>query len=134
MATMISEVYRAFIKGGVPEKEAREAAEALSAENLSTKSDVAEAAQRLSANIFETEQRLSGEIAALREELTGQIAALREELIGKINAVEKSLRVEIDEIKQNIVVMKWMLGATLTGIFAILAALAPLLFKTLLQA
>jgi len=37
---MISEVYKAFIVAGVPEEDAREAAEALSAENLATKSDV----------------------------------------------------------------------------------------------
>ncbi len=40
MATMISEVYKAFIVAGVPEDDAREAAEALSAENLATKSDL----------------------------------------------------------------------------------------------
>ncbi len=40
MATMISEVYRAFIAAGVPEDEARQAAEALSSENLATKHDV----------------------------------------------------------------------------------------------
>jgi len=37
---MISEVYKAFIVAGVPEDDAREAAEALSAENLATKSDL----------------------------------------------------------------------------------------------
>ena len=34
MITMISEVYRAFVKAGVPEQDAMEAAEALAAENL----------------------------------------------------------------------------------------------------
>ncbi|MCY4323807.1 MAG: integrase [Gammaproteobacteria bacterium] len=33
-------MYKAFIVAGVPEEDAREAAEALSAENLATKSDV----------------------------------------------------------------------------------------------
>ncbi len=42
MTTMISEVYNAFLKAGVPEQDAREAAEALSAENLATKNDVVE--------------------------------------------------------------------------------------------
>ncbi len=42
MTTMISEVYNAFLKAGVPEQDAREAAEALSAENLATKDDVVE--------------------------------------------------------------------------------------------
>lgn len=40
MAIMISEVYEAFRSAGVPEDAARKAAEALSAENLATKSDI----------------------------------------------------------------------------------------------
>ena len=40
MATMISEVYQAFISAGVPQDQARQAAEALSAENLATKADI----------------------------------------------------------------------------------------------
>ncbi len=39
---MISEVYSAFKSAGVPEEEARKAAEALSAENLATKADITE--------------------------------------------------------------------------------------------
>ena len=40
MATMISEVYQAFVTAGVPHDQARQAAEALSAENLATKADI----------------------------------------------------------------------------------------------
>lgn len=40
MAMMISEVYEAFRTAGVPEEAAKKAAEALSAENLATKSDI----------------------------------------------------------------------------------------------
>ncbi len=40
MATMISEVYQAFITAGVPHDQARQAAEALSSENLATKADI----------------------------------------------------------------------------------------------
>jgi len=40
MSTMISEVYAAFRKAGVPEEDARAAAEALSAESLATKDDI----------------------------------------------------------------------------------------------
>ena len=43
MATMITEVYRAFVKAGVPEQDAMAAAEALTAENLATKKDINEA-------------------------------------------------------------------------------------------
>ena len=40
MTTMIFEVFEAFRAAGVPEDKAREAAEALSAENPATKSDI----------------------------------------------------------------------------------------------
>ena len=40
---MIAEVYRAFVKAGVPEQDAMAAAEALAAENLATKKDIDEA-------------------------------------------------------------------------------------------
>ncbi len=40
MATMISEVYQAFITAGVPHDQARQAAEASSSENLATKADI----------------------------------------------------------------------------------------------
>ena len=43
MTTMIAEVYRAFVKAGVPEQDAMAAAEAITAENLATKKDIDEA-------------------------------------------------------------------------------------------
>ena len=47
MTTMISEVYSAFRTAGVPEEEARKAAEALSAENLATKNDIVDVKRAL---------------------------------------------------------------------------------------
>ena len=47
MAIMISEVYEAFRTVGVSEENARKAAEALSAENLATKSDIQEIQKEL---------------------------------------------------------------------------------------
>jgi len=47
MTTMISEVYSAFRTAGVPEEDARKAAEALSAESIATKADVTELKQEL---------------------------------------------------------------------------------------
>ena len=43
MTTMIAEVYRAFVRAGVPEQDAMAAAEAITAENLATKKDIDEA-------------------------------------------------------------------------------------------
>ena len=47
MTTMISEVYSAFRTAGVPEEEARKAAEALSVESLATKNDIVDVKREL---------------------------------------------------------------------------------------
>lgn len=67
---MISEVYSAFRTAGVSEQEARKAAEALSAENLATKNDVAEVQQALTSDIAEVRQELAGEIFEIKRELS----------------------------------------------------------------
>lgn len=47
MTTMISEVYSAFRTAGVPEEEARKAAEALGAESLATRNDIVDVKREL---------------------------------------------------------------------------------------
>ena len=69
MATMISEVYNAFLAGGAPEAEARKAAEALSSENLSTKGDIAEVKEELIGRIAAVEERLNRKIDGLRSDI-----------------------------------------------------------------
>ena len=65
MTTMISELYEALVDAGATEAKAREAAVALSAENLNSKDTIAE-----------VKAELAGDIAALDEKLSGRIAAL----------------------------------------------------------
>ena len=84
---MISELYEALINAGATEEKAREAAVALSAENLNSKDTIAE-----------VKAELAGDIAALDEKLSGKIA----------------------ELDKNMAVLKWMMGATLTGVAAII--------------
>ncbi len=122
MATMISEVYQAFLKGGAPEPAAREAAEALSEENLSTKRDVDQA-----------EKRLSRKIDGSKEELTGKIDAVREELTGKIDGVKEELTGEINDIKRSMAVMKWMMGKCMAGIVSLMAGMIILLVRSFLS-
>ena len=135
MTTMISEVYSPFKTAGVPEQEAQQAAEAMSAENLATRKAFAEDKRDLSNGIAGAEQRLSGEIAAVRQEvvtveqrLSDKIAAIRQEvatveqkLSDKIAAVEqklsdkiadgqKQLSAEISEVRRIMSVIRWMLG------------------------
>ena len=72
MTTMISELYEALVDAGATEQKAKEAAEALSAENLATKKDIDE------------------------------------------------VRGHIHKLELNMAVLKWMVGATLTGVAAII--------------
>ena len=72
MTTMISELYEALVDAGATEAKAKEAAVALSAENLATKKDIDE------------------------------------------------VRGHIHRLELNMAVLKWMMGATLTGVAAII--------------
>ena len=69
---MISELYEALVDAGATEEKAKEAAVALSAENLATKKDIDE------------------------------------------------VRGHIHRLELNMAVLKWMVGATLTGVAAII--------------
>ena len=105
MTTMISEVYSAFKTAGAPEQEARQAAEALSAENLATRSVLAEDKRDLSDHIAGAEQRMSDKIDAVRDKidavdqkLSGEIAAVRKE----ITAVDRKLSDRIPAVEQKL--------------------------------
>ena len=118
MTTMISELYEALINAGATEEKAREAAVALSAENLNSKDNVAEVKAELAGDIAELDEKLSGKITALDEKLSGKITELDQRLSGKIAALDKKMAV-----------MQWMLGTTLAGVAAILASVVPILVK-----
>ena len=114
MTTMISELYEALINAGATEEKAREAAVALAcmdaggraasgtkagtAENLNSKDTIAEVKAELAGDIAELDQKLSGKITELDQKLSGKIA----------------------ELDKNMAVLKWMMGATLTGVAAII--------------
>ena len=97
MTTMISELYEALINAGASEEKAREAAQALSAENLNSKDTIAEVKAELAGDIAELDQKLSGEIAETRR--------------------------DIHKLQLDVAVLKWMVGATLTGVAAIIVKL-----------
>ena len=97
MTTMISELYEALINAGASEDKAREAAVALSTENLNSKDTIAEVKAELASDIAELDQKLSGEIAGVKRDLT--------------------------ELDKKMAVMQWMMGATLTGVAAIIVKL-----------
>ena len=69
MTTMISELYEALINAGASEEKAREAAVALSAENLNSKDTIAEVKAELASDIAGLDQKLSGKIAILDKKM-----------------------------------------------------------------
>lgn len=108
MTTMISELYEALINAGATEEKAREAAVALSAENLNSKDNVAEVKTELASDIAELDKKLSGKITELDQRLSGEIAGVKKDLA---------------ELDKKMAVMQWMMGATLTGVAAIIVKL-----------
>ena len=93
---MISELYEALVDAGASEKKAKEAAEVLSTENLSTK---------------------------------GDLVAVKEELAGRISELGEKLGVRIAKLERDTAVMKWMIGATLTGIAFLVGGVASILIE-----
>ena len=119
MTTMISEVYSAFKTAGVPEQEAKQAAEAMSAENLATRNALAEDKRDLSDDIAGVEQKLSGEIAEVRQEvvaveqrLADKIAAVRQEIV----AVEQKLSDRIAAVRQQVVAVEHKLADKIAAV------------------
>ena len=121
---MISELYEALINAGATEEKAREAAVALAcmdaggraasgtkagtAENLNSKDTIAEVKAELASDIAGLDEKLSGRITALDEKLSGKIAETRK---------------DIHKLQLDMAVLKWMVGATLTGVAAIIVKL-----------
>ena len=65
MTTMISKVYRAFIKAGVPEEDARGAAEARSTENPATKKDTVRLERNMAVLKWMAGATLAGVVAVI---------------------------------------------------------------------
>ncbi len=122
MATMITEVYEAFRKVGIPDPEAKHAAEALSAENVSTKADINGAEKRLG-------ERISREVAALDDKLSDRITALDDKLSEKISHEITGVKASIVKLDRQMAVMKWMMATTIAGILSLLVGVASIVIK-----
>ena len=147
MTTMISELYEALINAGATEEKAREAAVALSAEDLHSKDNIAEVKEDLASDIAGLDEKLSGKITELDQRLSRKITELDQRLSGKITELDQRLSRKITELDQklsgeiaatrkdihklqlDVAVLRWMVGATLAGIAAILASVVPILVK-----
>lgn len=106
MTMVISEVYSAFRTAGVPEQDARKAAEALSSENLATKNDTTEVKQE----ITELKQKLTNNITEVDQRLTGNITEVRN---------------DIAQLQREMAVVKWMLGIVIAAqVLPLLKAIA----------
>ncbi len=133
MATMITEVYEAFRKVGIPNPEAKQAAEALSAENVSTKADINAAEERLRRYIDKSKEELNGRITDLDNKLSERITDLDDKLSDRITALDDKFSREITGVKVSIAkldrqmaVMKWMMATTIAGILSLLVGVASI--------
>ena len=125
MTTMISELYEALVDAGATEAKAREAAVVLSAEDLNSKDNIAEVKEDLASDIAGLDEKLSGKITELDQRLSGKITELDQKLSGEIAETRK----DIHKLQLEMAVLRWMMGATLAGIAAILASVVPILVK-----
>ncbi len=123
MATMITEVYEAFRKVGIPDPEAKHAAEALSAENVSTKADINGAEKRLgeriSREVAALDDKFSRRITDLDDKLSDRITALDDKLSEKISREIAGVKVSIAKQDREMAVMKWMMATTIAGILSL---------------
>ena len=69
MTTMIAELYEALVDAGASEGKAKEAAQALSTENLATKSDIVELDTKLSGQITKLDQKLNPKVVKLERDM-----------------------------------------------------------------
>ena len=144
MATMITEVYEAFRKVGIPDPEAKHAAEALSAENVSTKADINGAEKRLG-------ERISREVAALddklslrindldeklSEKISREVASLDEKFSDRMTALDEKFSRELADVKASIAkqdrkmaVMQWMMATTIAGILSLIGVVVSIAIK-----
>ena len=138
MATMITEVYEAFRKVGIPDPEAKHAAEALSAENVSTKADINGAEKRLRRYIDKSKEELAGRITDLDEKFSDRMTALDDKLSDRMTdldekfsdrmtALDDKFSRELADVKASIAkqdrqmaVMQWMMGTTIAGILLLI--------------
>ena len=125
MTTMISELYEALVDAGATEAKAREAAVVLSVEDLNSKDNIAEVKEDLASDIAGLDEKLSGKITELDQRLSGKITELDQKLSGEIAETRK----DIHKLQLEMAVLRWMVGATLAGIAAILASVVPILVK-----
>ncbi len=131
MATMITEVYEAFRKVGIPDPEAKQAAEALSAENVSTKADINGAEERLRRYIDKSKEELNGRITDLDDKLSDRITALDEKLSEKISqevaALDEKFSRRItdldDKLSDRITALDDKLSREITGVKVSIAKL-----------
>ena len=106
---------RSLPQGRHPDPEAKHAAEALSAENVSTKADINGA-----------EERLRRYIDKSKEELAGRITDLDEKFSGRMTALDDKLSPKIVKLERDMAVMKWMMGTTIAGILFLIGVSSPL--------
>jgi hypothetical protein len=108
MATMISEVYDAFIASGAPEDKARKAAEAMAAYDGHF--------NRIENTLGVMRGDITNELSVMRGDITNELSVMR----GDINNDLGVIRGDINTVRGDINLLKWMNGITWALCFGIL--------------
>jgi hypothetical protein len=108
MATMISEVYDAFIASGAPEDKARKAAEAMAAYDGRFNG--------IENTLGVMRGDITNELSVMRGDITNELSVMR----GDINNGLGVIRGDINTVRGDINLLKWMNGTTWALCFGIL--------------
>jgi hypothetical protein len=93
MATMISEVYDAFIASGAPEDKARKAAEAMAAYD----------------GHF---NRIENTLGVMRGDITNELTVMRGDITNELSVMRGDINNDLGVIRGDVNLLKWMNGIT----------------------
>jgi phage host-nuclease inhibitor protein Gam len=114
---------------GVPDKQAEAEANAFAeiiqvqVKDLATKADLDRQSEDLKREIADVKKELKQEIADVKKELKQEIEVLRNEIIGVKTELKSDLAVFRSDTKGEFLLLKWMFGAMMTGVTAIVIRL-----------
>jgi ribosome recycling factor len=120
---------------GVPDKQAEAQAVAfaeiiqVNIGALTTKEDLDRASKTSKADLEQTAKDIRQDIKSLRDELKQEIKSLRDELKQEIKDESQKLHAQYLKLIGDVTLLKWMFGATFTGVVAALGLLIRLSFR-----
>jgi len=112
MATMISEVYDAFIASGAPEDKARKAAEEMAAYDGHF--------NRIENTLGVMRGDITNELSVMRGDINNELSVMRGDINNDLSVMRGEINNDLGVIRGDINLLKWMNGITWALCFGIL--------------